>query len=69
MTSNVVELRPLCDVREVAAALGVTTRTIWRMRDSGQMPTPIRVRGSVRWRRADVEQWIEAGCPPQRKAR
>ena len=68
MTGNVIELRPLCDVREVAAALGVTTRTVWRMRDCGEMPMPIRVRGSLRWRRPDVEQWIENGCPNMRKA-
>ena len=49
---------------EVAKRLNVSRRQIWKMRAVGQLPEPIRVgTGSVRWREADIEGWIQAGCP------
>ncbi len=65
---NVVELRPLIDVREVSGMLGVTPRTIWRLRDLGKMPMPVKIGGSVRWRRMEILSWIEQGCPKLRRA-
>jgi excisionase family DNA binding protein len=53
----------LLTVGQVAALLSVGQRTVWRFRDSGRIPAPIALGGSVRWRRADLEQWISAGCP------
>ncbi len=53
----------LLDVRQVAALLGVSTRTVYRLADSGLMPRPVRLGALVRWPRAAVEEWIAAGCP------
>ena len=44
---------------EFADMLGVHPRTVQRMRAGGQGPKPIRVRGAVRYRRRDVERWLE----------
>lgn len=47
----------------VAELLGVSERTIWRLRAAGKLPPAIRLGGNVRWRATDVAAWIEAGCP------
>lgn len=57
----------LLDVNETAGVLGVGTRTVWRMRDAGRMPTPVKVAGCIRWRLADLSAWIDAGCPDVRR--
>ncbi len=53
----------LGNIRRVAAMASLSTRTIRRLVDAGKLPPPIRVGGSLRWRLADVRQWIAAGCP------
>ena len=34
-----------------------------RLADGGRMPRPVRLGGLVRWRRAELQAWIDAGCP------
>ena len=47
--------------------LGIGERTLWRWSRSGIAPAPIRIgcgsRLAVRYRRQDLLQWIDAGCP------
>ena len=49
--------------KAVAALVCVTTRTIDRLRSTGQFPPPIRLgnglRPRVRWLQRDVEAWLE----------
>jgi len=52
-------VKPLLTPAEFADLIGVHTRTVQRMRAAGQGPKPIRVRGAVRYRRRDVEAWLE----------
>ena len=59
----------LLTAKQLAALLQVSLRTLWRMRSAGQVPSPLRFGGTVRWRKDEVLQWIAAGCPTQRKAR
>ena len=51
------------DVNAVAELLACSPRHVRRMADSGAMPRPIHLGRLVRWRRADVDQWLAAGCP------
>ena len=53
----------LTDVASVAKLCGCSARTIRRLADAGRMPKPIKLSGLVRWRRAEVLDWISAGCP------
>lgn len=48
---------------EVARRLGVSRRQIWKLAAGRQLPEPVRVGGSVRWRETDIVAWIQAGCP------
>lgn len=57
----------LLSCKAVAGMLDISIRQVWRMRDGGLLPAPVKLGGSVRWRRADLESWIEAGCPDVRR--
>jgi excisionase family DNA binding protein len=54
-------------VGEVADALGISTRQVWRLRCKGDIPEPVNIGRSVRWRRSDVLRWIDAGCPAAKR--
>ncbi len=64
-SKNAAPLSPLMTVEQLAAMLQVSTRTIWRMRSSGQLPAPVHVGGNIRWRVLDVENWLARGCKPE----
>jgi len=50
----------LLTVRQVAEALAVHPRSIWRLVASGTLPRPVRLGPKlVRWRLRDVESAIE----------
>jgi predicted DNA-binding transcriptional regulator AlpA len=49
--------------RQLAIMLQVSKRTLWRMRSAGQLPSPMRVGGIVRWRLDEIQKWITEGCP------
>ncbi|GMW00517.1 MAG: hypothetical protein AMXMBFR84_16540 [Candidatus Hydrogenedentota bacterium] len=59
----------LWTAKDVAQACSISTRQVFRMRDKGAMPRPIRIGGAVRWRIAEIEQWIADGCPDVRTTR
>ncbi|HEX6986067.1 MAG TPA: helix-turn-helix domain-containing protein [Planctomycetaceae bacterium] len=50
----------------VAGLLSVSERHVWRLRDGGLMPAPLKLGSAVRWRRTDLDAWLAAGCPPCR---
>ncbi len=54
----------LLDVRAVGAMLGCSARHVYRLADAGRMPRPVKLGALVRWRRAELASWLEAGCPP-----
>jgi len=64
---DVPESSPLLTAKQVATWLQISERTLWRMRSAGQLPAPLRVGGTVRWRRDAIAIWLAAGCPPEPK--
>ncbi|QEG37364.1 helix-turn-helix transcriptional regulator [Bythopirellula goksoeyrii] len=56
---------PLIDARQVASFLNVSTRTVWRILSSGQIPHPVRIGRAVRWNCDEIRSWARAGCPSQ----
>lgn len=66
-TQSVVDVE-LLDVRAMATVLGCSQRHVYRMADADMMPRPVRLGALVRWHRAAVLEWINAGCPNCRKA-
>lgn len=52
-----------CD--ELADALGISRSQVWKMLSRGQLPDPIRFGRSVRWLRAEIDEWLRRGHPPR----
>lgn len=57
------EITELIDAAGLAEMLSISTRTLYRLKKRGCLPSPIRLGGSTRWRRRDVLRWIDRGCP------
>lgn len=53
----------LISVETLAEMLDISPRSVWRRLSSGEMIEPIKIGKSVRWRRQEVIDWVEAGCP------
>jgi excisionase family DNA binding protein len=53
----------LLSAQDFARALRVSVRTLYRLRSAGRLPRPLELGGSVRWRRDEVQAWLEAGAP------
>jgi excisionase family DNA binding protein len=48
---------------EVAESLSISIRTLERWLSSGRLLRPIQIGASRRWKRAELEAWVENGCP------
>ncbi len=59
----------LIDVGAVAQLCCCSTRTVYRLADAGRLPRPVKLGALVRWRRAEIDEWLAAGCPPVRTAK
>ena len=55
------------NAKQAAAMLNVSVRQLWRLNSTGQLPKPIRLGHCVRWRKAELEAFVEAGCPTREK--
>ncbi len=60
---NQVQQPLAISAKELANMLNVSLRQIWRLNATGKLPKPLRLNGSVRWSRKEVEAFIEAGAP------
>lgn len=49
--------------QQAAELLQISTRTIDNLKRNKKMPKPIRIGNAVRWNRAELEAWVDAGCP------
>jgi predicted DNA-binding transcriptional regulator AlpA len=52
---------------ELAAYLGVSRATVWRLHASGKLPSPLRLNRAVRWDHWTIDEWLAAGAPPRDK--
>ncbi len=57
----------LLDVGVVAALLDCLRRHVYRLSDAGRMPRPLKIGATVRWNRAALLDWINAGSPEMRR--
>jgi predicted DNA-binding transcriptional regulator AlpA len=48
---------------QMARLFGVSLRTLWRWRSGKLIPEPVKSGNVVRWRRAEVLQWVADRCP------
>lgn len=60
---NVTEVTSLVKADELAKMLSVSVRHIWRMKAMGKLPKTVSVGGCVRWLLADIQLFLNLGCP------
>ena len=60
--ANSGKLPELLTIRELAKVLKLSPRSIWRLVKNQQLPAPVRIGGSIRWRADAITRWIDAGC-------
>jgi excisionase family DNA binding protein len=48
---------------ELAETLCISLRQVWRLKAKGDIPKPVNIGRSVRWKRSDILEWIAEGCP------
>ena len=53
----------LINAEELAKLMQISERTLWRLLSGRKLPQPVRIGRNTRWRLAEVEAWIEKGCP------
>jgi predicted DNA-binding transcriptional regulator AlpA len=63
-TATAINTAPSIEVLSPSAvyrAIGLNSSTVWRLRQRGDFPEPIRLSpGRVGYRRADIERWLQA---------
>lgn len=57
------DISPFYRVEEVAEVLQCSARNVWAMNDRGALPGMVRIGRLVRWRKRDIADWIDRGCP------
>jgi predicted DNA-binding transcriptional regulator AlpA len=65
-TKRAIESPLLVPDIEAARMAGVSRATWHRLRAGGKLPATVKLGRAVRWRRAEIVAWIEAGCPDSR---
>ena len=57
----------LLSAADAAALCSMSVRTWQRLKSEGRVPRPVRLGRSNRWRRDELERWVDAGCPVRRE--
>jgi excisionase family DNA binding protein len=58
-----LSLKRLITVKELAEMLAVSSRHVYRLRDSGQLPVPVKLGRATRWDYTEICHWLESGAP------
>lgn len=48
---------------DAARFIGVSPSHFYALQKTGRLPLPVRLGRCVRWRRAELSAWMDAGCP------
>jgi excisionase family DNA binding protein len=54
---------PLVDAKEAARLCSISESMLYKLNAAGRMPAPVRIGTLLRWKRRDLLEWIDAGCP------
>ena len=64
-TVEAMEAGPLLlDANGAAALVGIGRSNLFRLLSEGSFPSPVALGKRRLWRRAELEAWTCAGCPP-----
>ena len=60
-------VRLLLSASELSSMLGVAKCTIWTWHSGGKIPRPVKIGRTTRWKRREIEDWLEADAPPRER--
>ena len=63
MSIELQQSEQLLTAKDAASMCRLSKRSWFRLSSSGKVPAPVRIGGSVRWKRSDLELFIKLGCP------
>ncbi len=58
-----MESNLLLSATQAANLCGISVRQWWRWDSSGKIPRAVMIGCTKRWRRIELEKWVEEGCP------
>lgn len=61
-------METLMTIYELSQSIRVSTRTIYRMLEDGELPFAIKLKGSWRFRESDVQAWLDSHKLEHRQA-
>jgi predicted DNA-binding transcriptional regulator AlpA len=67
--TNKTDLRKyqLLHAKQLMELLNIGKTSFYEMKATGRLPKPVRIGTIQRWRLADVEKWLQLGCPSLEK--
>ena len=60
---SITEAPQMLTAETAGALLGMSAKALRRADQVGKVPAPMRIGRNVRWRRQELMEWMEAGCP------
>lgn len=57
----------LLTAKDVSARLRISQRQVWKLYSAARLPEPVRLGRCVRWRQADIDEWVRLGCPSRER--
>jgi|GEM_PF-2178536 len=63
MADSIITTPVLLTVADLAELLNTSPRSIYRLNSERKLPAALRLGQQPRWRRAEIEAWIQAGMP------
>lgn len=49
--------------KEVAKLLGISSRHVWSLNSTNQLPEPVTLGRTTRWSLQELRDWVYEGCP------
>jgi predicted DNA-binding transcriptional regulator AlpA len=60
----------LIDAKAIAELCSISRSMVYKLNDEGMMPdAAFKGKRAIRWDFQEIEEWVEAGCPPRRKTK
>lgn len=56
---NPTDFDQLLTVKQVAQRAAISVASVWRLSKSGDLPQPVRIGRSVRWRSSDLQNHLQ----------
>lgn len=53
------ETQILLSDKDVSEMLGISKRSVWNLRNKGEIPPPIKVGRRTLWKRKEIEEWAK----------